>query len=161
MTLAAAPVSATGVLSASLDPADGAPDVDPRHAVNWQTHFDKEKTEPKEAAGDVVLSASMYTPVPIVPSLSAASSSAAASVPEPKRARQDTAPFHDEVAHTDLEELPKGIKVMIAGGPSGSGITSLGRVARRILFDNGVARENFMQKLKDVVMDNENGDISA
>ena len=29
------------------------------------------------------------------------------------------------------------------------------------LFDNGVARENFMQKLKDAVMDNENGDISA
>ena len=33
--------------------------------------------------------------------------------------------------------------------------------ATKKLFDNGIAKDNFMQKLKDAVRDNENGDISA
>ena len=33
--------------------------------------------------------------------------------------------------------------------------------ATKKLFDNGVARENFMQKLKASILDDENGDTSA
>ncbi len=53
------------------------------------------------------------------PGTAAASSSGAASAPQPKRSRVDPMPMLDDVVHEQLNELPDGVTVIHVGGISG------------------------------------------